>query len=585
MYLSNLKIVTNSGETIRDIPFRKGLNIILGEPCEDSGSTNSIGKTTLLRAIDFCLGGDEKTFYQDAENKEAIDKNVFNFFYYVQPSFKLELKKNLNVSFSKKVIFERKITGVNVKNVKKLKVLHFINDLEVTSEEYSSRLKIELFNYDNHKPGFRQLISKFIRKDDQQINFILRFLHQTTSDLDYEVIHFFLFGYPNPLEVEKKYQIEKEIKQQKADIKVFDRIKPAGLDQVIVLTQNELNDLTKKRDDFRVDEKYNSEEDKLNTLQNKIRSLDEELAYVDFEINALNDRKVLLSKKEFTKNIDAITLMYDEAKIYNIELKRKFEETVNFHNKMLQNELMYIENRIIELIHNKSDLMLERENIAKDYSIVLEKLAQYGSLAEYTKLNNQINELQSELSKSLVLNQKSMDLNNKLVDLKESLDDLNLKISENTHTIQHNITIFNKYFSDYCKELFKQTYYLSAEPNEKGIHKFRISSLNQNVGSGKKLSLVVAFDLAYTAFIQDTEVNLPYPKFSTQDKVEIIDIQELYKLAELANISNGQLLFPIINDKFTGLADFDDSIILRVSKTNRFFRIEEFLQDSLYEAS
>ncbi|WP_419820057.1 hypothetical protein [Acinetobacter sp.] len=582
MYLSKLKITTSSGISIRDITFHKGLNIILGERCVDSGSTNSIGKTTLLRAIDFCLGGDEKTFYQDSESK-AIDKNVFNFFYYVQPSFKLELKKNLNVSFSRKVNFERKIIGVVVKNVQKLKVLHYVDDLEVSSDQYIEKLKNELFNYDNHKPGFRQLISKFIRKDDQQINFILRFLHQATSDLDYEVMHFFLFGYSKPLEIEKKYQIEKDIKLQKADIKAFDRIKPAGLDQVIVLTQNELNDLIKKRDDFRIDEKYNSEEDKLNFIQNKIKKIDEDIGYFDFEISALNERRTLLSKKEFTENVDAITLLYDEAKIYNLELKRKFAETVNFHNTMLINELVYIENRIVELIHDKENAIIQRADLAKEYSVVLEKLAQYGSLAEYTKLNNQINELQSELSKSLVLNQKAIELNTTLFDLNIELENLNLKIGKNIHSIQDNITIFNKYFAEYCKELFKQTFYLSAEPNDKGIYKFKISSLNQNLGSGRKLSLVVAFDLAYTAFIQDSEVNLPYPRFSTQDKIEIIDIQELYKLSQLANESNGQLIFPIINDKFTGLTDFNDNVILRVSKTDRFFRIEEFLQASLYE--
>ena len=214
MYLSKLKITTSSGISIRDITFHKGLNIILGERCVDSGSTNSIGKTTLLRAIDFCLGGDEKTFYQDSESK-AIDKNVFNFFYYVQPSFKLELKKNLNVSFSRKVNFERKIIGVVVKNVQKLKVLHYVDDLEVSSDQYIEKLKNELFNYDNHKPGFRQLISKFIRKDDQQINFILRFLHQATSDLDYEVMHFFLFGYSKPLEIEKKVSNRERYKTPK----------------------------------------------------------------------------------------------------------------------------------------------------------------------------------------------------------------------------------------------------------------------------------------------------------------------------------------------------------------------------------
>lgn len=117
MYLSNLKVLTSSGQVIRDIPFHKGLNIILGERCIDSGSTNSIGKTTLLRAIDFCLGGDEKPFYQDKENKEAIDQNVFNFFYHVEPIFKLELKNTLDSKVSHKIIFEKRICGITSKRL------------------------------------------------------------------------------------------------------------------------------------------------------------------------------------------------------------------------------------------------------------------------------------------------------------------------------------------------------------------------------------------------------------------------------------------------------------------------------------
>ena len=130
--------------------------------------------------------------------------------------------------------------------------------------------------------------------------------------------------------------------------------------------------------------------------------------------------------------------------------------------------------------------------------------------------------------------------------------------------------------------LFNQTYYLSADPNDKGIHKFKINSLDQNFGSGKKLSLVVAFDLAYSAFIKDEAIKLPYPSFSTQDKIEIIDIQELYNLASIAKGSNGQLIFPIIDDKFAGLKDFEENVIVRVSKKDRFFRIEQYLPQSIY---
>ncbi|WP_234857186.1 AAA family ATPase [Acinetobacter junii] len=582
MYLSNLKVLTSSGEVIRDIPFHKGLNIILGERCIDSGSTNSIGKTTLLRAIDFCLGGDEKPFYQDKENKEAIDQNVFNFFYYVEPIFKLELKNNLDSKTAHKVIFEKRVSGITTKQPNKLKITNLINNNEVTNDEYNYQLKDILFNYNTNKPTFRQLITKFIRKDDQQINYILRFLHQATSDLDYEVIHFFLFGYPNPIEIEKKFQLEKEIKQQKNDIKVFDRIKPAGLDQVILLTQKELDELIKQRDDFKINEKYSTEEDKLNTYQNFINDLDQKISTIDFEITALNERKNILLNKEFNQNTDAISLIYNEAKLYNLDLEKKFEETVSFHNKMLQNEIEYINSRVSELYQEENELNIKRSELTLKYSTTLDQLAKYGSLAEYTKLNNQINEVQSKLSNALALHEKSIELNKRNDSLNIQLKNLNNLIEKNINTIQSNIGIFNKYFSEYCKTLFNQTYYLSADPNDKGIHKFKINSLDQNFGSGKKLSLVVAFDLAYSAFIRDDSVKLPYPSFSTQDKVEIIDIQELYNLALIAKGSNGQLIFPIINDKFSGLKDFEENVILKVSKKDRFFRIEQYLPQSLY---
>lgn len=575
-------MLTSSGQVIRDIPFHKGLNIILGERCIDSGSTNSIGKTTLLRAIDFCLGGDEKPFYQDKENKEAIDQNVFNFFYHVEPIFKLELKNTLDSKVSHKIIFEKRICGITSKQPNKLKVLTFINNNEVTNDEYNYQLKNILFNYNTNKPTFRQLITKFIRKDDQQINYILRFLHQATSDLDYEVIHFFLFGYPNPIEIEQKFQLEKEIKQQKNDIKVFDRIKPAGLDQVILLTQKDLNELITQRDDFKINEKYSMEEDKLNTYQNSINDIDEKISFIDFEITALNERKNILLNKEFHQNTNAISLIYNEAKLYNLNLEKKFEETVNFHNKMLQNEVEYINSRILELYQEEKELNALRATFAVDYSTTLEKLAKYGSLAEYTKLNNQINEMQSKLSNALALHEKSIDLNRKFDSINNQLKELNKLIEKNINTIQTNISIFNKYFSAYCKTLFNQTYYLSADPNDKGIHKFKINSLDQNFGSGKKLSLVVAFDLAYSAFIKDETVKLPYPNFSTQDKIEIIDIQELYNLALIAKGSNGQLIFPIIDDKFAGLKDFEDNVIVKVSKKDRFFRIEQYLPQNLY---
>ena len=104
-------------------------------------------------------------------------------------------------------------------------------------------------------------------------------------------------------------------------------------------------------------------------------------------------------------------------------------------------------------------------------------------------------------------------------------------------------------------------------------YKFDVKAFESNAGSGKKQSLVAAFDIAYMAFIQDPNIQLPYPRFATQDKIEIIDIDELDTLADLVFNANGQLITPIIEDKFKNFnqTDFTGKVILTLSPDNRFF--------------
>ena len=53
--------LTANHSSFKSIVFSKGLNIILGERIETSGekdSRNTLGKTTFIEIIDFCLGSD-----------------------------------------------------------------------------------------------------------------------------------------------------------------------------------------------------------------------------------------------------------------------------------------------------------------------------------------------------------------------------------------------------------------------------------------------------------------------------------------------------------------------------------------------
>lgn len=575
MYIKNLSIHDKNGIEIRNIEFSSGLNIVLGIKDDTSGSTNSLGKTTLLRAIDFCMDGKYQIFYEDNESKNILNKDVLNFLKEAELTFTIKLTKSLKHKSSFNIKFSRKLVSrPTKKNPNAFKVIHYINDDEVSSKEYTYSLKEALFKSKTDKPSFRQLITKFLRKEDEQISKILRFF-TFSSDIEYETIHFLLFGYKNPHEIEKKFNLEKEMKSLKDKIKVIDALKPTGIEQIITVNKAMLNQLIEKRDSFKINEKYSYEEDSLAKLNQDIININNEISELEANKDTLLNRLNIIEESNFHDNSKTIELIYKEAKIYNISLQRKFEETVDFHNKMIENERQYLFKRI-KIINSKiEDLQISRSDISKNYSTLLEELSKNGSLAQYTQLNNQINELSNRVAEDNALQLKSISLNNELNDLIAIYNATILSIEKNIEDFKlKNIDIFNEYFSMYSGIIYNQRYVLAFD-KYKDVYKFEISAVESNVGSGKKQALVTAFDLAYSAFIQDPRINLPFPRFCTQDKVEIIDSTDLQKLSEIAVSANCQLIFPLIEDKHLNL-DLKGSNCLTLSPKNKFFDIENY---------
>ena len=69
MFLKTLTISTPS-KVIREITFHKGINLIIDDSKEEHITGNSVGKTTVLKLIDFCLGAKAKNIFEDPENKK-----------------------------------------------------------------------------------------------------------------------------------------------------------------------------------------------------------------------------------------------------------------------------------------------------------------------------------------------------------------------------------------------------------------------------------------------------------------------------------------------------------------------------------
>ena len=134
--------------------FKEGLNLIIDDtPTNDQKQTgNNVGKTTVLKLVNYCLGGDGKEIYTDHENKKDIYQKIKDFLIEEEVLITLTLVENLKID-SKKIIIERDfVSGKN--SVRR------INGEQILQDKFELKLKQLIFpNLDSDKPSFRQLIS------------------------------------------------------------------------------------------------------------------------------------------------------------------------------------------------------------------------------------------------------------------------------------------------------------------------------------------------------------------------------------------------------------------------------------------
>ena len=569
MYLKKLTITKDNGDVIRQIKFFKGLNLIVGISNKD-GTSNSLGKTTLIRCLNYCFGGKIEEFYTDNENKKIENTAVKDFLISNQLKFELTLGYNLETASISDIKISRQIT-INSKT-SKIDSIDCINGETYSHESFNETLKQKLFSLKEPKPTFRQLIPKFVRNKDYEVRNILKYLHASTSILDYSTIWLFLFGFENIKKINTNLSLNNELKKILENYKALKTIVPNGLQQKIDLLEVELSQKKELRDSFQIENRYAQDEDELAVLQSNIYSIEESITKLTLDKDVLVERLNTLINDEFKYDAKNVKYIYEEANLLNIDVQRKFEDTINFHNGMLKNEESYLLKRIAKIDEKLNTLFSIRLTSIESYNSVLSKLGQQGSLAEYTKLNESITKLSSEISNDKALLGQLAALAQDKIAINTQLDSLIFSLKESISVFtKNNINIFNTYFSNYSESIYKEKWYVTFDEDS---YRFDIKAFESNAGSGKKQTLVAAFDIAYMSFIQDKNINLPYPRFTTQDKIEIIDIKELYKLADLVLNSNGQLIAPIIQDKFDNLDEsFTGSVILELSSSNRFFGI------------
>lgn len=565
MLLKNLKIFSN-GIEIRNIPFKTGLNLILdNETILGTESGNSIGKTTLLRIVDYCLGSDGKDIYTDPEFKTEYNTEVYNFVQNNQVSAQLELTLRNNTN----IILERNLIIEGEKYYK-------INDEEISSiTKYREKLSELIFKNKASKPSLRQLVPKFIRSDASKMSNTIMYLHKSTSPREYEPIFLFLFGFPEPTLFSNKSSLSREQKDYEKRLSVYEKPHSKNvIEQMLNVVNGNIVSEEIKINEFRLSDAYHHELENIRQIKSKISKLSTSISEVDLRIDLNQQTIEELTESSNEIDSDYVQNFYDDAAVYLPNLQKKFDDVLNFHSKMVENKVNFIEKYLSKLKQDRNELQKDLDKALFEESSLLQALSNSGTLNDLEVMRLELNRLLEQKGGLEASLQKINETTEQLQKISTNLEEINGKIERYIADFNEKVTVFNTFFSKYSKKLYEEEYIFSYEKKDSDeYYKFKIANISGNVGGGKKKGQVAAFDLAYISFIN--EVGLLFPQFVLHDSIEDIHANQIETLFSLANEINGQYVVAVLKDKikFLGNDYINQNTILCLDQHNKFFRI------------
>lgn len=541
-------------EIIRDIKFNsEGISLIVDETDNETSGSN-IGKTTAVKIIDLCLGA--KFVSSIYKEKDTGENHIVREF--------LENNKviaELTATIDKK---EHKFKRSLYKNGKN----EINNEVVKNITEYTKKLNEIIFNNQNNKPTFRQLISKFIRLESSNEDSLLRYLGSFCKNYEYQAIYSYLYGIDSSKSenvdiISLNKSIDKDIdaifrKNGVSSLSEFE----AKIDLMSEVVKKLKDDCPKTSiiDDY---EEQSSKMEKLKLNMNKLEGI---VAKYKLKIDLIEEKIKKEEKKIFSVDHKLLKDLYDETKLNVSDKLVDFEELEKFHNGMVNKRIEMLRESFIEIKNNLMQIEPKLANLRKEYE------------DNYITFDSQLKDkLEEKFEEYSVNKEKLQSYNNDyeyiIEKQKEKEQNLEKKVNEDRDIKKVNSIsdTLNKYFKYYTEEIIGEPFAIVFNLDE---NKFPIEivGMDGKLGTGIKKAMITCFDLAHISLIMEKKYHMPV--FEIHDKLENIDLNELNKIINIAKNFKGQYIFPILNDRIDKLNISEEDVVLRLSADNKFFNIK-----------
>jgi len=491
-----------SNKNFKNIEFKKQFNSIIAFIESDKKKdTHNLGKTSLLRVIDFLLLSKIDKKKDKLFGNDLFIGQVFLGEFELNNGKFLIIKRSVDlitkVSFK---LLDNKLEDFTINIDWDFEDLSF----DKAKEKLNEYLRFDVLN----KWNYRKSITYFLRSQQDFLD-VFKLNKFKGKHKDWKPFVFELLGFNGDL-IKEKLEIEEDVDELKKKLQVLkseaqiDTTEKDRLEGLLEIKQNELIDIEKLIDVFNFySEDLETNKTIVEHIDNKLQALNSDRYRISFEINKI---KKTLSNTIDDIDLNEVNLLFKELNTYfPNQLKKKYEDLINYQNTITSERKKYLSENIVELNSELASVNIEIENAEKEKSKLLEILTQKDSYQKFKEYQKKLTSIEVEIE--LIKNKLSA-IDNSLIieneiDKKKEL--VKIKIEElrkELNTRKH--SNINKIFNSIIKEILDTNALIALKHNNQGNVEFLSDYQNPNnliktseaQGTTYKKLLCVAFDLS-----------------------------------------------------------------------------------------
>lgn len=389
--------IWSDSPTFREISFEKGFNVILADITSRStekGSRNSLGKTTFVELVHYCLGSTGRPgIFKEIATQDwnyRLDFTVMNKEISASRSGTPKSKIEAKGDFS-----EWPLPGDAT----------IFDDLRVFSmKDWTTSLGNLMFGLDvdvdssNYKPSFRSLISYFARSP----NVAQKPFSNSESQQEYQkqIDNTYLLGL--------NWTFASRFQEIRDELKLLNDLRKAAregrlskftgdigeLESERVRTEDARDNLRKELSEFQIEPEYERIEKESDELGGQIRDIK----------NAQSTNRQLLDmyrksiQDEKDVAVEDVEELYTEASlVLPKQIVNALSQAKAFHETILRNRRRYLE---VESEHLRTDIIAAEtliSGLTKRRASLLDILRTRGALEQYTELNMRLSEINQQV--------------------------------------------------------------------------------------------------------------------------------------------------------------------------------------------